>query len=56
MLIYERTSKDRKKKKLPLTQVARHGRGFHTPDTCQIVIKIIISEKKLMYFIISNCW
>ena len=31
-------------------QVARHARrGFHTPGTCQIAIKIIISGN-LMYF------
>ena len=33
---------------------ARQGRGFHTPDTCQIAIKIIISGN-LMYFIIDSC-
>ena len=32
-------------------QVAQHGRGFHTPDTCQITIKIIISEKSNVLFI-----
>ena len=35
--------------KLPLTQVARHGRGFPTPDTCRIAIKIIISVKNNVF-------
>ena len=30
-------------------QVARHGRGFPTPDTCQIAIKIIISVKNNVF-------
>ena len=32
--------------------MARHGRGFPTPDTCQIAIKIIISVKNnvLLYW------
>ena len=33
---------------------ARRGRGFHTPDTCQNAIKIIISGK-IMYFIFGSC-
>ena len=33
---------------------AGRGRGFDTPNTCQIAIKIIISGK-LMYFIIGSC-
>ena len=28
---------------------ARPGRGFHTPDTCQIAIKIIISVKNNVF-------
>ena len=35
--------------KLPLTQVARHGRGFPTPDTSQIAIEIIISVKNNVF-------
>ena len=33
---------------------ARRGRVFHTPSTCQIAYKIIISGK-LIFFFISNC-
>ena len=29
--------------------MARHGRGFPTPDTCQIAIKIIISVKNNVF-------
>ena len=33
-------------------QVARHGRVFHTPATCQIAYKIIISGK-LIFFLLA---
>ena len=33
-----------------LMQVARHGKVFHTPGTCQIAYKIIISGKLIFFY------
>ena len=34
-------------------QVTRCSRGFHTPDTCQITIKTIISGKTNAFFLFA---